>query len=166
MNSISYRPIGIIYTPFEHPEGAPIQNKGAEGVEGTIYMNEDLVEGLSDLEGFSHLYLLYHFHQSRPFRLKVKPFMDQVWRGVFATRAPARPNAIGLSVVRLKAIRANQIQVLDIDVVNKTPLLDIKPYIPQFDSRHKVSIGWMEGKAGSAQYMRADDRFVGHQDES
>lgn len=117
--------------------------------------------GLSDLEGFSHVILIYHFHLASAPRLRVRPFMDGREHGVFATRAPARPNPIGLSVVRLLKVEGNVLYVADVDIVDGTPLLDIKPYVPQFDSAQNVRIGWLEGNVRKLPYARDDGRFSG-----
>lgn len=154
---IHYQPIGVIRTPFSKPEGMPIQPSRAKGVRGTIELFPDYAEGLADLSEFSHIILLYHFHQARPFRLKIVPFLDTEERGLFATRAPSRPNPIGLSVVRLIGLEANQLAIEDIDILDGTPLLDIKPYIPEFDEQTEVRTGWLE-KARNRQ-TTSDDRF-------
>jgi tRNA (adenine37-N6)-methyltransferase len=157
---IQFRPIGLIRTPFENPAGMPIQPTGARGVRGTIEMFADFVEGLQDLSGFSHVILLYAFHRSTDFCLKVTPFMDTVPRGVFSTRAPKRPNPIGLSVVRLTAIDDGLLYVENIDVLDGTPLLDIKPYVPKFDQPGgEVRTGWLEISKRRTETVRSDDRF-------
>ena len=135
MNTIQYYPIGIIHTPYKTPTGTPIQPPASKGVEAEVEVFEKYAEGLTDLEGFSHLILVYHFHRSAGFDLKVKPFLDNQKRGVFATRAPRRPNPIGLSIVRLLSVKENVLTVQGIDVLNSTPLLDIKPYVPEFDRK-------------------------------
>ena len=122
---IEYRSIGVIHSPFESVEGMPIQPCGAEGVEGTVEVFPEFAEGLKDLDGFSHVILLYHFHRSVGFTLVVTPFMDTESRGVFATRAPKRPNPIALSVVRLMRRDNSILHVQNVDVLNETPLLDI-----------------------------------------
>ncbi len=159
---ICYEPIGYIRSPYKSPVGMPIQPSGAEGVEGRVEVFPEYEEGLKDLDGFSHIILIYHFHESRGYRLKVKPFLDDEVRGVFATRAPKRPNPIGLSVVRLLEIEGNTLRVADIDVLDMTPLLDIKPFVPPFDVRcglEEVKIGWLESRISKAN-MRSDDRFL------
>jgi len=108
---IEYNSIGVVHSPFKKAEGMPIQPAGAAGVEGTVEVFPEFVEGLKDLEGFSHIYLIYHFHQSNGYSLMVTPFMDTALRGVFATRAPRRPNAIGISVVRLKGIEGGILRI-------------------------------------------------------
>lgn len=118
-----------------------------------------LEEGLKDLEGFSHLILLYHFHRARDCKLVVTPFLDSRPRGVFSTRAPTRPNAIGLSVVRLVEMEGCRIHVENIDILDGTPLLDIKPYVPEFDEQVAVRVGWMEGAGGRVRTQRSDERF-------
>jgi len=122
METISYRPIGVIHSPFREPKGMPIQPAAAEGAEGTVEILPEFRDGLKDLEGFSHLVLIYHLHLSQGFSLLVKPFLDDEPRGVFATRAPRRPNAIGLSVVRLVAIDSTTLRDRELDIVDGTPL--------------------------------------------
>jgi tRNA-Thr(GGU) m(6)t(6)A37 methyltransferase TsaA len=138
----------------------PIQAAFADGAAGMVEVEPQYGEGLKDLEGFSHLILVYHFHQSEGYQLQVRPFLEEVVHGVFATRAPRRPNAVGISTVRLERIEGNRLYVSDLDVVDGTPLLDIKPYVPQFDDRCKVRIGWLEKRVGEGHSMRADDRFL------
>lgn len=138
----------------------PIQPAGARGVRGKVELEPAYAEGLDDLEGFSHLYLIYHFHRSKGFKLKVKPFLEDVKRGLFATRAPARPNPVGLSVVRLVEIKGSVLVVEDLDVIDGTPLLDLKPFVPDFDvPRGEVRTGWLEAHRGRAEALRSDDRF-------
>jgi len=160
MNTIQYRPIGIIHTPYKRPAGTPIQPPTSEGVESDVEVFENYTEGLTDLEGFSHIYLIYHFHLSRKFSLKVKPFLDDESHGLFATRAPSRPNAIGLSVVELIGTQKNILRVKNIDVLDGTPLLDIKPYVPRFDIRKVHRIGWMEKKIKNLDKTQDDGRFT------
>jgi tRNA-Thr(GGU) m(6)t(6)A37 methyltransferase TsaA len=159
MSKIIYNPIGIIHTPFKDIKGMPIQPAGARGIKGTIELNPDYVEGIQDLDGFSHIILIYHFHLSKDYSLKVKPFMDDTLRGVFATRAPKRPNPVGISVVRLVSIEKNILYIEDVDIVDDTPLLDIKPYVPEFDVQEIEKIGWLSQKADKAQKLISDERF-------
>ena len=154
---IEYRPIGLIHTPFTERQGMPIQPSRGRGVRGTVELAPEFADGLTDLDGFSHVVLIYHFHRSRGFDLRVTPFLDTVKRGLFATRAPRRPNAIGLSVVRLLGIEGNRIEVQDLDILDGTPLLDIKPYVPEFDHRTEVCEGWLEGVKNRD--VDSDDRF-------
>jgi tRNA-Thr(GGU) m(6)t(6)A37 methyltransferase TsaA len=156
---IEMEPIGIIHTPFLELEGMPIQPAGAAGVRGTVEVFEEFRAGLKDLEGFSHIILLYFFHRSNGFKLEVIPFLDNVSRGVFATRAPKRPNPIGISVVRLDAIENSVLHVKDVDILDGTPLLDIKPYVPKFDNRQGVRTGWLENARGRVSKQKSDDRF-------
>jgi tRNA (adenine37-N6)-methyltransferase len=153
---IEYTPIGIIHSPFNEPEGMPIQPAAASGVKGTVEMFEGFREGLKDLDGFSHIILLYHFHRSQGFKLSVTPFLDERPRGIFATRAPRRPNAIGLSIVRLDEIEDGILHIQNVDTLDGTPLLDIKPHIPGFDAPGEVRTGWVQ-KAMSALAMRQSD---------
>ncbi|HAM52836.1 MAG TPA: tRNA (N6-threonylcarbamoyladenosine(37)-N6)-methyltransferase TrmO [Nitrospiraceae bacterium] len=159
MDKVVCVPIGIVRSPFKTVEGTPIQPVGAKGVRGQIELREEFSAGLKDLEGFSHLILIYYFHLSKSFDLEVKPFLDDERRGVFATRAPKRPNSIGISVVKLVGIKGSLLIIEDVDIVDGTPLLDIKPYVPQFDSRKTKKIGWLSGKVRDADRSRADDRF-------
>jgi tRNA-Thr(GGU) m(6)t(6)A37 methyltransferase TsaA len=159
MKRLELKQIGTIHSPFTSPQGMPIQPAGAVGVKGRVEVFQEFEAALEDLSGFSHIYLLYYFHLAKSFALKVKPFMDRVERGLFATRAPSRPNPIGISVVRLVGVDRNVLHVLDIDIVDQTPLLDIKPYVPEFDVRHAERIGWMQAAAEKAADVRSDARF-------
>lgn len=158
-DKITYEPIGVIRTPFREPQGTPIQPPAARGVEGQVIVYPDYVEGLTDLDGFSHLILVYHFHRCGPARLSVRPYMDDREHGVFATRAPARPNPIGISVVRLLEVEGNVLHVADVDIVDGTPLLDIKPYVPQFDAAKDIRLGWLARRVDRLSSARDDGRF-------
>ncbi len=159
MDQIVYRPIGVIRSPFLERKGMPIQPIGAVGVRGRVELEPDLAPGLRDVDGFSHLILLYHFHESEGYSLEVQPFLDDRLRGLFASRAPLRPNPIGLSVVRLVAVEGNVLHIEDVDILDGTPLLDIKPYIPEFDSKPEATTGWLGERAGLAKDVRSDERF-------
>jgi len=154
-----YRAIGIIHSPFKSLEGTPIQPIGAIGTKAEVEIFPEYVEGLQDLEGFSHIILLYHCHLSQAYKLRVKPFLDDVMHGLFATRAPARPNPIGLSLVRLMRIDNATLFVQDIDIIDQTPLLDIKPFVPDFDVRKSAKTGWLAKKASNAEKIFDDGRF-------
>ncbi len=156
---IEYKPIGIIRSPFTEPKGMPIQPPGAGGVQGTVEVFEEYRSALKDLDGFSHIILLYHFHRSQGFAPHVVPFMDSQPRGLFSTRAPRRPNAIGLSVVQLTRIEAGVLFIENVDILDGTPLLDIKPYVPEFDPPSKVRTGWLEQEKNKVSHQKADDRF-------
>lgn len=155
------KPIGTIFTPFTRLEDMPIQPKGAEDVIGSVELEERYLAGLADLDGFSHIYLLYQFHMAHRTALTVTPFMDTSPRGVFATRSPLRPNHIGISIVKLITVDKNSITVQGIDILNGTPLLDVKPYIAAFDAVQNSRSGWMQGSAGDVSRKRSDSRFVG-----
>jgi tRNA-Thr(GGU) m(6)t(6)A37 methyltransferase TsaA len=155
---LTCRPIGVIHTPYREPRGTPIQPTGALGVEGTVEVFPEYAQGLKDLDGFSHVILLYHFHLSGGCSLTVRPYMDKEVRGVFATRFPGRPNPIGLSVVRLKGVDGRVLRITDVDIVDGTPLLDIKPYVPAFDHREDVSIGWLTERAVKVRTTKSDGR--------
>jgi len=161
VDEVRYKPIGVINTPFKQPRGTPIQPKAAEGVPGMVEVFPEYADGLKDLEGFSHIILIYHFHMSKKPSLMVKPYMDEQEHGVFATRSPSRPNPIGISVVRLVGVEENVLHVLDVDIVDGTPLLDIKPYVPEFDVRKVERIGWLEGRVHRLPRTVDDGRFAG-----
>jgi tRNA-Thr(GGU) m(6)t(6)A37 methyltransferase TsaA len=160
MNEIRYKPIGIIHTPFEEPKGTPIQPTGAKGTGGVVEILPEYAEGLKDLDGFSHIILLYHFHLSKGAKWIVEPFMDRVAHGVFAMRGPSRPNPIGISVVRLIQVEGNTLHVEDVDIIDGTPLLDIKPYVPAFDTREVHRIGWLERNLHKLSASKDDGRFT------
>lgn len=160
MDTITYKPIGIINTPFKNKEGMPIQPSGAIGVRGTIKINGDYIAGLNDLEGFSHIILIYHFNLSKDYSLIVTPFLDDQPHGVFATRAPKRPNSIGLSVVKLNAVMGDILDIENVDIIDGTPLLDIKPYVPEFDAQVEVKTGWLGKVEKRVQQTKSDLRFT------
>ena len=153
--------IGVIHTPFTVLEDMPIQPKGAGEVIGTVELEEQYMEGLADLDGFSHIYLLYEFHMARRTELTVIPFMDTHPRGVFATRSPLRPNHIGISIVQLIGVEKNIVTVQGIDILNGSPLLDIKPYVAAFDAVQDSRSGWMQGSDEDVIEKRSDRRFAG-----
>ncbi len=156
---ISYSPIGIIHSPFHDLSGMPIQPSSEASAAGTIELQPEYFPGLQDLDGFSHIILIYHLHQAQGVRLSVVPFLDSEAHGVFATRAPNRPNAIGLSVVRLTHIEQNVLYVDNLDILDGTPLLDIKPYIPEFDTPQDFKLGWLENVKDNVRTTRSDRRF-------
>jgi tRNA (adenine37-N6)-methyltransferase len=159
MNELIYKAIGIIHSPFKEPKNVPIQPIASTGISGTIEIYPQYLEGLKDLEGFSYIILLYHFHLITGCFLTVKPFLDDKLHGVFATRSPARPNKIGLSVVHLMRIEKNILHIEDVDIVEGTPLIDIKPFVPKFDNRKAAKIGWFSGKLGKLKEIKDDGRF-------
>jgi tRNA-Thr(GGU) m(6)t(6)A37 methyltransferase TsaA len=160
MNEIKYKPIGIIHSPFKEPQGTPIQPAGAKGTNGTVEIFLEYAEGLKDIEGFSHIILLYHFHLSKESTLIAKPYMDNETHGVFAMRGPSRPNPIGISVVRLVKVEGNMLHIRDVDIVDGTPLLDVKPYIPEFDIRKVQRIGWLEENVHKLSTSKDNGRFT------
>jgi tRNA-Thr(GGU) m(6)t(6)A37 methyltransferase TsaA len=160
MDEIVYRPIGVIHSPFKEPRGTPIQPPGAGGVAGSVEVFSEYAEGLKDLDGFSHIILVYHFHLAKRPSLLVKPFMDDELHGIFAVRAPSRPNPIGISVVHLVKIEANVLHVEDVDIIDGTPLLDIKPYVPEFDPPDVERRGWLEKNVRNLPSSRDDGRFA------
>ena len=156
-----YESIGVIRTPFESPDGMPIQPVGDATVEGIVELKEAYADGLKDLEGFTHCILLYHFHASADAApLEVEPFLDDEPRGVFATRAPQRPNPIGLSVVEIESVTDGNVTVNGIDIVDQTPLLDIKPFVPDFDAPSDAATGWLTASKSTIRSKQADERFI------
>jgi len=156
---IEFHPIGIVHSPFTSLDGMPIQPKGGAAAEGFVEVLAEYQAGLKDLDGFSHVILLYHFHQVSRVELAVRPFLDEEPRGIFATRAPTPPNPIGLSVVRLVRIEGRRVYLENIDILDGTPLLDIKPYVPQFDRPEDVRVGWLSGKTDQIGTKESDARF-------
>lgn len=159
-NMIHFHPIGTIHSPFTERKGMPIQPKGAGTIQGKVCLFPEYEEGLADLAGFSHIVLLYYFHMSSGHSLKVVPFLDDMERGLFSTRAPRRPNGIGLSVVELLSVEGAVLKIQGVDILDGTPLLDIKPYVPVFDTPTRCRIGWLEKKAGKAPDITSDNRFI------
>ena len=158
MKRICYSPIGIVHSEFKEKINVPIQSIFSNK-KGIIEIFPEFVEGLDDLDGFSHIFLLYHFHLSKGVSLKVKPYLDDVERGVFSTRAPKRPNSIGLSILGIEKIEGNKIFVSGVHIIDNTPVLDIKPYVPDFDHRQNVKNGWFSKKVDKKEYL-SDDRFL------
>ena len=157
---ISVRPIGTIRTPFKEQTGTPIQPYFAKGAMGWIELERQYLEGLADLAGFDRIWLIYWFDRAREVSLTVKPYLDQHTHGVFATRAPARPNPIGMSCVRLLEVQEAVLRVAEVDILDGTPLLDIKPYVMRFDALSSARQGWMDHvpfEPGSS--FGADSRF-------
>ncbi len=142
--SVTYRPIGVIRSEHHTAEETPIQPAYARGCPGWAEVGPEYAEGLRDVDGFSHLILLYHFHRAGGPQLTVVPFTDDAARGVFSTRHPRRPNPIGLSVVRLLRIEGTTLYLEDVDILDGTPLLDIKPYVPRFDRVEQPRGGWTQ----------------------
>ncbi len=159
MHAIEFRPIGLIRSPFTKPEGMPIQPAGAQGVQGSVEVQEQYTGGLKDLEGFSHIHLIYYFHRSEGYDLQVVPFLDDQERGVFATRAPRRPNPIGLSTVKLLRVYGNILTIGNVDILDGTPLLDIKPAVSEFELPEERSLGWMAQSVKQVFQTKSDKRF-------
>ncbi len=155
--TLTLRPIGVIRTPHAAPPGTPIQPRRSEGDEGSVEVFEPFAPGLRDLDGFDRVWLLYWFHRAPEARMEVTPFMDTHTRGLFATRAPTRPNPIGLSCVRLLGVEGRTLHLADVDMVDGSPLLDIKPYVPDFDAYDVERVGWL---AEATDRRVADERFT------
>jgi tRNA-Thr(GGU) m(6)t(6)A37 methyltransferase TsaA len=160
MDPITYTPIGVIHSPFVSTAGMPIQSVAAGGIAGTIELDSQFQDGLSDLAAFSHLILVTHLHQVTGYALQVVPFLDDRPHGIFATRSPRRPNPIGISIVRLDAIAGSTLYIQDVDVVDGTPLLDLKPFVPAIDNRQTERIGWFADRLDRLPTMRSDHRFT------
>jgi len=156
---VSFTVIGIVRSPWKTTDGMPIQPTGAKGIQGRIEIFEEFRPGLIDLAGFSRIILIYQFHKSNGYRLIVTPFLDTKPHGVFATRAPRRPSQIGISVVRLLGVDESGIEITDVDILDCTPVLDIKPYIPDIDSYPGETTGWLS-EPGCMATSRADGRFA------
>ena len=160
MEPIIINPIGVIRTPHTDVKNMPIQPIAAEGIKGYIELLPEFIPGLKDLEGFSHITLVYRFHKINGFDLVTIPFMDDEAHGIFACKAPKRPNAIGISTVKLIGIETNIIHIEQVDMLDGTPLIDIKPFYPRYDNRENVKIGWLEkNKDLPLEKLRADERY-------
>jgi len=156
-----FKPVGFIRTQNREISGTPIQSSYAKDYTGKAEIMLEYKAGLKDLEGFSHIILIYVFdrHRQGDYKLHVKPFMDDKKHGVFATRAPKRPNNIGISIVRVEQIKNNMIFFSGADMLDNTPILDIKPYVPEFDSDAEFRTGWLEGRINLSEKRKADERF-------
>src|SRR5262245_12252467 len=157
MQTITYTPIGVVHSPFTTLAGMPIQTVAAAGIAATIELEPGYAAGLRDIEGFSHLLIISHLHQMQGYTLEVTPFMDTQPHGVFATRSPRRPNPIGLSIVRLIRVDGAILHIEEVDLVDGTPVLDIKPYVPQLDDRTTERTGWFAANVHKVYEIRADD---------
>jgi tRNA-Thr(GGU) m(6)t(6)A37 methyltransferase TsaA len=153
----TFRSIGVVRSPFVEQAGTPIQPNVADGVEGTIELDADYAGALADLRGFERIWVLYVFDRAATFQETVVPYRDDRPHGLFATRAPARPNPIGLSSLRLLSVESATLRVADVDILDGTPVLDVKPYVPAFDAFPGVRAGWLDERRVRAQ--RADRRF-------
>jgi tRNA-Thr(GGU) m(6)t(6)A37 methyltransferase TsaA len=160
METINYQIIGFIHSPFTEPKGTPIQPVAGRGVEGSVEVFPEYAEGLTDIAGLSHIFLIYHLHLAKMKSLIIKPFLDDVVHGVFTTRSPNHPNTIGISVVHLLHVEGNILHIQDLDIINDTPLLDIKPFVPEFDIRIPSKVGWYKHKVERLNVIRDDGRFI------
>ena len=144
MEKITISPIGIIHSPYKQTKDIPIQGKFKPEVKAYVELKDEYVPGLKDLDGFSHAIIIYCFHKSDREEVVGKPFLENVEHGIFAIRSPHRPNHIGLSVVKIEKIEDNKLHFSEVDVLDDTPVLDIKPYVKHFDSRDNVISGWLD----------------------
>ena len=156
---ITLSPIGRLETPFNDIADMPIQPSVLADTRGKAVMDEKFMPGLMDLDGFSHIILLFLLHKISGYQLEVVPFMDTLPHGIFATRSPKRPNRIGMSIVRVESVAGNIVQFKGVDMLNGSPLLDIKPYYSYFDQQTQVRNGWLEGKTLRPENLRSDKRF-------
>lgn len=160
MDSVLFSPVGVVHSLHKELAGMPVQPPSAAGIAGEIEIFPEFAEGLLDIEGFSRIMVFYHLHRSAGPLLSAIPFLDTVPHGVFASRIPRRPNPLGFSVVRLLSRDRNILKIADVDILDGTPVLDIKPYVPEFDSYPNESSGWFAGKLDDMSSKRSDDRFV------
>ncbi|HJJ65464.1 MAG TPA: tRNA (N6-threonylcarbamoyladenosine(37)-N6)-methyltransferase TrmO [Methanocorpusculum sp.] len=160
MDSVLFSPVGVVHSLHKELSGMPVQPPSAAGIAGEIEIFPEFAEGLLDIEGFSRIMVFYHLHRSAGPLLSAIPFLDTVPHGVFASRIPRRPNPLGFSVVRLLSRDRNILKIADVDILDGTPVLDIKPYVPEFDSYPNESSGWFAGKLDDMSSKRSDDRFV------
>jgi tRNA-Thr(GGU) m(6)t(6)A37 methyltransferase TsaA len=158
--AITYHPIGVLHTPFQDLRDMPIQPTGVASAPGAAEIFPEYADGLQDLDGFSHIILLYHLHQVHNVALRVVPFLGSEPRGIFATRAPSRPNPIGLSVVRLLRVEGRTLHLGNVDILDGTPLLDVKPYVPGFDRPARARAGWLQARQRDVKTRRSDSRFT------
>jgi len=160
MDDIIVKPIGIICTPYLNTSNMPIQPIAARGIKGYIEISPEYVEGLKNLEGFSHIILIYHFHKIKEYDLEVITLSDSEARGIFASKEANRPNAIGISTVKLIKIEGNILYIEQVDMLDGTPLIDIKPFYPRYDNRLKVKTGWLDKyKKIPIEKLRSDESF-------
>lgn len=160
MDQVVYQPIGYVESPFRHPTNVPVQTVAGMNETGKIILEDKYKAGLQDLKKFTHLILIYHFHLSKGYTLTAKPFLDDKEHGIFAIKGPRRPNPIGISTVKLLDICDNKLMISGIDLVDGTPILDIKPFIPEFDNRLDASSGWLNKTKEEIECKKSDDRFA------
>lgn len=155
---ITFEPIGVVRSPFHRQEGTPVQPAYAAGARGALELHPSYAPALRDLDGFERIWILYAFDRAGPYRPVVVPYLDHAQRGLFATRAPSRPNPIGISVLKLISVAGSRVEVEGVDVLDGTPLLDLKPYVPEFDAFSPSRAGWLDRRARDA--APADARFA------
>ena len=157
--SIVFQPIGVIHSPHKELNKIPVQPVFCNGIKGTVVVDEEYIDGLKGLAEFSHIFLFFYFHGSAKMCLRLKPYLSDEEQGIFATRAPHRPNKLGMSLVRLEAIENNVLHVSDIDILDGTPLIDIKPYVQRFDSREHAKSGWQDAVSDDITAIRGKRDF-------
>ncbi|NCB39731.1 MAG: tRNA (N6-threonylcarbamoyladenosine(37)-N6)-methyltransferase TrmO [Erysipelotrichia bacterium] len=157
---MQFKAVGIVESRFEQQAGTPIQGKMAPKETACIRIFDEFAAGLKDIEGFSYIYVFFKFDRASEAKLLVKPYLDTIERGVFATRSPLRPNPLGMTIVKLERVESNCLYVSGVDILNGSPVIDIKPYIPDFDQHNPEKIGWYENKNKKSDLVLADDRFA------
>lgn len=157
---MQFKAVGIVESRFEQQAGTPIQGKMAPKETACIRIFDEFAAGLKDIEGFSYIYVFFKFDRASEAKLLVKPYLDTIERGVFATRSPLRPNPLGMTIVKLERVESNCLYVSGVDILNGSPVIDIKPYIPDFDQHNPDKIGWYENKNKKSDLVLADDRFA------
>jgi len=160
LDNIILNPIGKVISPYKEPVNVPIQSRFASDSKAQIIIFDEFKSGIKDIELFSHIYILFYFHLAKEYKLQTVPFLDDVERGVFATRAPRRPNHIGLSIVKLEKVLGNVLEISNCDILDQTPVLDIKPYNPRFDSFTEASTGWYNPDKEKEKGTKSDRRFT------
>ena len=144
MKEITMTPIGIVHSPYKQLKEMPIQGKFKPDVTAYVELKDEYAPGLKDLDGFSHAIIIYYFHESKKEEVLGKPFLEDKEHGIFAIRSPHRPNHIGLSIVKIEGIEGNKLRFSEVDILDNTPVLDIKPYVRHFDARDNTISGWLE----------------------
>lgn len=160
MDQICYKAIGIIESPFDHAINMPVQSLVADDIRGKIVLDPKYLEGLKDIQLFSHVHVIYHFHLSRGYELIAKSILDNNEHGIFAIRAPRRPNPIGMSIVKIEKVVKNVIYFSGVDMVNGTPIIDIKPFIPAFDIPDDANSGWINIKNADLTKTKSNKQLI------
>ena len=159
VENFNLEPIGYVVSPYETKEGTPVQHSNVDVEQGKLVVYDKYIDGLKDIDGLSHLMVLFRFNRHEDYALECVPYLDTEKRGIFSTRSPKRPNQIGLSIVKVTSVTENSIGVSGLDMLNNTPIIDIKPYLPSLNPVEDVRVGWYEGKLDNFKTQRADTSF-------